>query len=46
MRNSKKKVQKAETLIESIFKEEAKRKMSDKERSVLLRKPKKVRRPK
>ena len=46
MRKSKKKVQESKTLIESIFHDEVKRKMSAKERRALLAKPKKSRKPK
>jgi hypothetical protein len=46
MRKSKKKAQEPETLIESIFRDEVKRKMNAKERRALSLKPKKPRKPK
>jgi hypothetical protein len=42
----KKKVEEPKTLIESIFNDEVKRKMTTKERRILLAKPKKIRKPK
>ena len=46
MRKNQKKVEEPKTLIESIFHDEVKRKMTAKERRVLLAKPKKIRKPK
>lgn len=46
MRKKNKKAQSPKTLIESIFQDEVKRKMSNKERLALLANPKKVRKTK
>ena len=46
MRKNKEKVQEPKTLIETIFHDVVRRKMSAKERRVLLRKPRRIRKSK